>query len=208
VTSVTLTSAGSAATATAGSPYNIVLGAVAGTGLANYSITYANGTLTVTPAPLTITANNETKTYGQTLAFAGTEFTAIGLTNGDSVTSVTLTSAGSAATATVAGSPYPIVPTAAVGAGLGNYVITYVNGTLTVTVAQPIIQSAIVSGNLFVFTWSAEVTQTYQIQYTTNLSQGDWTNLGSPITATNSPVSASDGITNSQAFYRVELLPQ
>ncbi len=49
--------------------------------------------------------------------------------NGDTVTSVTLTSAGAAASATVAGSPYSIVPSAAVGTGLGNYTITYVNGT-------------------------------------------------------------------------------
>ena len=55
------------------------------------------------------------------MTFAGTEFTASGLVNGDTVTSVTLTSAGSAATATVAGSPYTIVPSAAVGTGLANY---------------------------------------------------------------------------------------
>ncbi len=32
----------------------------------NYTITYVNGTLTVNPAALTITANNASKTYGQT----------------------------------------------------------------------------------------------------------------------------------------------
>ena len=69
------------------------------------------------------------------MTFAGTEFTTSGLVNGDTVTSVTLTSTGSAATATVAGSPYPIVPSAAVGTGLGNYTISYVNGTLTVNTA-------------------------------------------------------------------------
>ena len=46
---------------------------------------------------------------------------------------MTLTSAGAPATATVAGSPYPIIPSAAVGTGLANYTITYVAGTLTVT---------------------------------------------------------------------------
>ena len=56
-----------------------------------------------------------------------------GLVNGDTVTSVTLTSTGAAATATVAGSPYAIVPSAAVGTGLSNYTISYVNGSLTVT---------------------------------------------------------------------------
>ena len=75
-------------------------------------------------AALTITASDQTKPYGTTFTFAGTEFTATGLQGTDSVTSVTLTSAGAPATATVAGSPYPIVPSAAVGTGLANYTIT------------------------------------------------------------------------------------
>ncbi len=45
---------------------------------------------------LTITANDATKTYGDTLTFAGTEFTVSGLLNADAVDSVTLTSAGAA----------------------------------------------------------------------------------------------------------------
>ena len=134
VASVMLTSTGAAATATvAGSPYDIVASAAAGTGLANYTITYAVGHLTVTKAPLTITANNMSKPYGQTLAFLGTEFTASGLKNSDGVTSVTLTSTGAAATATVG--TYNIVASAADGMGLSNYTITYAVGHLTVTKA-------------------------------------------------------------------------
>ncbi len=105
----------------------------------NYTITYVAGNLTVTPAPLTITANSITKTYGQTETFAGTEFTANGLVNSDSVASVSLTSAGTPATAPVAGSPYAIVVSNAVGSGLQNYTINYVNGTLTVNKASPTI---------------------------------------------------------------------
>src|SRR5208337_246727 len=127
-TSATLTSSGAAATATvAGSPSSIVPSAAVGTGLANYTITYANGNLTVSAAPLTVTANNRTKTYGQAVTFAGTEFTTVGLVNSDTVTSATLTSSGAAATATVAGSPFTIVPSAAVGTGLGNYTISYIS---------------------------------------------------------------------------------
>ena len=129
VTRVTLTSAGAAATATvAGSPYAITPSAAVGTGLGNYTISYVAGSLTVNPATLTITANDRTKVYGQTVVFAGTEFSATGLLNADTVTSVTLTSPGAAPTATVAGSPYAITPSAAVGTGLGNYTITYVDG--------------------------------------------------------------------------------
>ena len=98
----------------------------------NYSITYKTGTLTIGQAGLIVTANGQSKTYGSTLTFAGTEFTTSGLVNGDTVTSVTLTSAGAAPSAGVSGSPYAIVPSAAIGSGLGNYTITYTNGSLTV----------------------------------------------------------------------------
>lgn len=86
----------------------------------------------VNPASLTVTATSTVKNYGDTVTFLGTEFGTAGLVLSDTVSSVTLTSAGAAAGATVAGSPYAIVPSAAVGTGLSNYSISYVNGTLTV----------------------------------------------------------------------------
>src|SRR5687768_11147542 len=137
VDSITLTSSGAAATATvAGSPYDIIPSAAVGTGLTNYLISYVNGSLTVDPKDLTITATDKTKTYGDTVTFDQTspspDFTVTGLINADTVDSITLTSAGAAATATVAGSPYTIIPSAAVGTGLTNYLIGYVNGSLTV----------------------------------------------------------------------------
>ncbi|MDR3493228.1 MAG: MBG domain-containing protein, partial [Ancalomicrobiaceae bacterium] len=101
----------------------------------NYSITYQPGTLTINQASLTltITPNAATKTYGDALAFAGTEFTASGLVSGDSVTSVTLASNGTVATAGVGS--YDIAASNAVGTGLGNYTISYATlvGGLTVT---------------------------------------------------------------------------
>jgi hypothetical protein len=136
VSSVTLASTGAAGTAAvSNSPYSIVPSAAQGTGLSHYSIVYATGSLLVTPAPLRVTANSTTKPYGQTLTLAGTEFTTSGLLNGDTVNQLVLTSAGAAATATVAGSTYSIVPSSAQGNGLGNYTITYANGSLAVTSA-------------------------------------------------------------------------
>ncbi len=130
---MTLTSGGAAATASVtGSPYDIVASAAVGTGLANYTITYLDGELTVGAKALTITADDQTKTYGDTVTFLGTEFTTSGLVNSDTVDSVTLTSGGAAATASVTGSPYDIVASAAVGTGLANYTITYLDGELTV----------------------------------------------------------------------------
>lgn len=138
VGSVTLASTGAAATAgVAGSPYAITAtGATGGTfDAANYTLSYVNGALTITPATLTITANDASKTFGQTTTFAGTEFTATGLQNGETVGSVALTSLGAAATATVTGSPYAITPAAATGGtfSAANYALSYVDGVLTVT---------------------------------------------------------------------------
>ena len=78
---------------------------------------HVNGTLTVNAAPLTITANNDSKTYGTLKTFGSTAFTASGLVNGDTITGVTETSTGAATSATVG--TYNIVPRARQGTGLG-----------------------------------------------------------------------------------------
>jgi hypothetical protein len=153
VASATLTSAGAAATATVTAPgpnYTInISGAVfspAGAG-GNYSITYHTGNLHLNPKAASVTANSTSKTYAQTVTFAGTEFTSSGFINGDNVTSVTLMSAGAVATATVTapGPNYPIVPSAAVGTGLGNYTIGYINGNLHINTASLTITATNVS---------------------------------------------------------------
>ena len=101
--------------------------------------TYAAATpvdesFTVSPALLTITANNDSKTYGTQKTFSSTAFTETGLVNGDTITNVTETSTGAATSATVG--TYPIVPSAATGNRLSNYTITYINGMLTVNPAS------------------------------------------------------------------------
>lgn len=105
------------------------------TDAATYLTAAKDVTINVKPAALTIAANSATKAYGETVTFAGTEFTATGLVNSDTVTSITLNSDGAVATAAVTGSPYAITPSAAAGTGLSNYAITYANGTLTVSQA-------------------------------------------------------------------------
>ncbi len=113
----------------------IVPSAATGTGLGNYTITYVNGTLTVNPAALTITANNASKTYG-TLgdlqpAPRSRDRPGDGQRRHDHRRD--RDQHGAPATATVG--TYPIVPSAATGTGLSNYTITYANGTLTVNPA-------------------------------------------------------------------------
>jgi autotransporter-associated beta strand protein len=95
--------------------------------------------LVVNKAALSITAGNQTKVYGQTVAFGSgsTDFSSTGLLNGETIGTVTLACQGGDATAPVSGSPYPITPSAATGGTFNpdNYAITYNNGNLTVTPA-------------------------------------------------------------------------
>ena len=90
-------------------------------------------TANIAPAPLTVTAASVAKIYGETPTLSA--FTTAGLVHGETVGSVTETSPGTAATASVAGSPYDIIPSSATGGTFtpSNYTITYVNGVLTVS---------------------------------------------------------------------------
>ena len=102
-----------------------------------YRIVSSTGTLTVNPAPLTITADNQSKLNGFELDLGTTAFTTSGLFAGDTVSSVYLSSEGAPASADPAGSPYPIYASEASGTGLTNadgapnYEITYLPGYLT-----------------------------------------------------------------------------
>src|SRR6201999_1044399 len=127
-----LTSDGAAATAqVSGSPYAITIQSNSAQALDGYTFA-VSGTITIDPKALTITAHDASKTYGDTPDLGHTAFDADGLINGDAVTSVDLSSTGTAATATVAGGPYAIVASNATGTGLDNYTVSYANGVLTV----------------------------------------------------------------------------
>ena len=139
VTSITLISGGYAANATFTAPgpdYSVTPSAATGTGLGNYMIGYANGNLHVNQATLTITATNRSKVFGATYTPDTTppsvDLNIGGLVNSDTVTNVTLTCSGYAAAALPQPTPYTVTPSAAVGTGLDNYMISYVNGQFTI----------------------------------------------------------------------------
>ena len=133
ISSVSLSSTGDPVTALVNT-YPIVPVTAVGTGLANYNISYTNGVLTVNKASVTVIASAGSKTYGSIKTYTGAEFTTSGtFFNGDNVSNVTLSSTGDPATVVV--NTYPIVPANAVGTGLDNYNIGYINGVLTVTKA-------------------------------------------------------------------------
>ncbi len=147
VTGVTLASLGATGSAgvNGGAPYSLEASAATGSGLSNYTVSYVSGGLTVNPAALTITATNQSKTYGDTANLGATGFTTAGLVtaNGDTVTGVTLASLGAAGSAGVnGGTSYSLDASAATGSGLPNYTVSYVSGGLTVNPAALTITAA------------------------------------------------------------------
>ena len=61
---------------TSSSSGSIVASAAAGSGLSNYDISYVDGALSVAVKALTITADDASKTYGDTVVFLGDSITA------------------------------------------------------------------------------------------------------------------------------------
>ena len=98
----------------------------------NYVVTATtDGTLTITPKPLTITAGSDTKVYDGT-ALTKNSYTSEGLMAGDMIESVTITGSQ-----TNAGTSNNVPSAAVIKKGdevvNANYTITYTNGTLEVT---------------------------------------------------------------------------
>jgi MBG domain (YGX type)/Bacterial Ig domain/Bacterial Ig-like domain (group 3) len=104
-----------------------------GAAAANYSFKYVDGKLNVTPALLTIKADDKTKPAGS--ANPPLTFTASGLVNGDTPASLTKQPALST-TATTNSSPGAYGITAS-GAASPNYSISYAAGRLQVTTNKP-----------------------------------------------------------------------
>ena len=203
--SVTLTSAGAINTANAGIYPIVSSAATGGTFTAsNYAITYTSGTLTVGTAPLTITADDQNKTYGTTLALGTSAFSATGLQNGETIGSVTLTSAGAINTANAG--VYPIVSSAATGGTFtaANYTITYVDGALTVTKAiltvtandQTKVYGAV--NPVLTITYSGFVASDNAASLTTQPTASTTAITSSPAGAY--PITASGGVSNNYTF--------
>ena len=93
-------------------------------------------------------------------------------------------------------------------------IITSASGSVTSSVVSvnvqlpPITPTFTASNGICQFSWSAVSNLTYQLQSATNLIAANWQDLGSPITATNNAVSATNAAgADGQRFYRVRLWP-
>ncbi|GAB4117561.1 MAG: hypothetical protein Fur0014_19090 [Rubrivivax sp.] len=86
----------------------------------------------IAPRPATVRAVDQVKTYGEALAFSGTEFTVEGLVEGETIAGVTLASEGAAATA--GAGRYTLAVGDAAGGGFdpADYVLSYQAATLLV----------------------------------------------------------------------------
>jgi hypothetical protein len=204
VTSVTLTSAGASPAATVGN-YAILAGAAQGTGLANYIITYSNGTLSVSKATLTARADDKGRAFGEvnpplTISYAG-------FVNGDDTSDLdVLPTASTTATISSPAGTYAITVT---GGADDNYAFNLVNGTLTIVDdLSPEITSITMDNGLVTITWNAIAGREYKLQYKDNMTDAVWTEMITTVLATGPTASAENLVGNlPQRFYRVRLLP-
>jgi hypothetical protein len=107
--------------------YSITQGTLAAS--SNYTLTYIGANLTVTAAPLTVTADAQSRAYGA--ANPPLSYVSAGLVNGDALSGFLAT------TATTASNVGAYAITQGTLAASSNYTLTYVGANLTVT-ASPI----------------------------------------------------------------------
>jgi hypothetical protein len=193
VVSAVLTSTGAVATATvAGSPYAIVVSAAMGSGLANYTISYTNGSLTVNKAILTITADDQTKITGEANPPFTVSYSGFVLGQDRSVLDGALIFSTPATTSSPPGA-YPITPS---GLTSSNYAITFVSGTLgvgtTSTELSPDCNPAVAGQTVtFVVSVGAEAAQSAQPSGLVTFMDGAATLAPPRSTPAVSPASAS-----------------
>ena len=124
--------------ATATSPVGTYPIVIAKGTVSNYKQSYVNGTLTITQAPLTITAGTYTKKQGEAMPTFAVTYS--GFKNGETASVLTKQPVISCeATAASAPGEYPITVS---GAEAQNYGISYVAGKLVVTAADPVTVTA------------------------------------------------------------------
>jgi MBG domain (YGX type) len=192
-------------TADAASPVGPHPITAAGASDANYTVTFAAGTLTVTPAALLVTAENKSRVYGAanpplTAAFAG-------FVNGD--TEASLDTPVSLSTTADAASPVGPHPITAAGASDANYTVTFAAGTLTVTPAGPLtltIVSADTIGNA-TMRITSDAGQRITVQASTNLTT--WLDIVT-LTNTTGTIDHTDPtiVGRPHRFYRAVLTPE
>jgi MBG domain-containing protein/glycine rich protein len=109
----------------------------AGAASPNYTISYSDGSLTVTAASLVVNAPNATRLYGAEVPALTPTYA--GFVAGDDETS--LGSPATCTTTAIAASDVGTYPVTCAGAASPNYTISYSDGTLTVTAASLVVNA-------------------------------------------------------------------
>ena len=175
-----------------------------GTDAGNYALasSSASTTASINLAPLTVSADNKSKTVG--VSNPTLTATYVGFVNGEDTN--VLTTAVSLGTTATDGSPVGTYPITASGGEAPNYIINYTDGTMTVDVMPQL--SIVTSGTQVIVTCRATIsTQTYQIEYKDDLRDTAWTLLGSPTLGTGGSIAFTNQITTTQRFFRIDIAP-
>ncbi len=118
-------------TATSSSPVGTYDSSCAGAADPNYTFGYVDGTVTVEPATVTVTASDETMVEGDPPPAITPSYS--GFVNGD----VAPATAPTCSTTAISTSPPGNYSSSCAGAADSNYTFTYVDGTVTVTAVPP-----------------------------------------------------------------------
>ncbi|HSH17368.1 MAG TPA: MBG domain-containing protein, partial [Verrucomicrobiae bacterium] len=151
--------------ATSGSPVGNYAITASGAADANYTITHVNGSLAVTPAPLTITAENKSKVEGQPNPPLTAAYNS--LVNGE--TPASLDSPAILSTTASVDSPPGQYPITVAGAADTNYQISFVAGTLTVEANARFVPLELGQGNRVTLQVTGHPGRGYRVQVSPDL---------------------------------------
>jgi hypothetical protein len=167
----------------------------------NYTITFNTGTFTINKAPLSVTADSKTKTFGT----IDPAFTASysGFVNGETPAVLGGTLSFVRATGETVGT-YLITPG---GLTSANYAITFNTGVLTITAPAPAMRPLSIGGGNVLISWSSVSNATYRVQFKTDLKAANWTDLAGDVLASSNTASKTDLFTKSNRFYRIQVVP-
>jgi hypothetical protein len=172
---------------------------LAGTDGSNYSLVQPALTGDITPAALTIAADNKVRFLGTANPTLTASYS--GFSSGE--TAGVLTTPVSLVTPADISSPPGVYPITASGAVAPNYSINYVDGNLAV-VAAPHLTEVARQGNQFMFTFPTLAGQEYLLENTDELSTPSWAPLGDPVVGTGLSMTVTNAITWPHRYFRIQ----
>ena len=161
-------------------PYSITPSGYTST---NYTISYTDGTLTIDPAALTVTADNKSKIYGDANPAFTASYTGFVLGQDETALGGSL-SFNTPATASSDVGPYSITPS---GYTSTNYTISYTDGTLTI---DPAVLTVTADNNSKIY---GDANPAFTASYTGFVLGQDETALGGSLSF-NTPATASSNV--------------